>query len=322
MLRIEIIRSVQALEPLRHAWDRLHQGGKNTVFQSASWNLLAARVFAHRAEPMVIHAEGENGAAIIPACVADGRIYFLGETLFDYRDVMCAGDEDVLRRAWQQVAAEQCPLSVTAIHADHADCWQHLGFPLGTFASSPMVRCLDTSADEFATKHTRSARLLRRLARAGVELCYHAGNDSALVRHIYELKARQSPDQCLFVDPARVDFIVAIAGQDSRCEIYTLETAGTLVAALVTFRDGTVRRFYTIYYDHVWAQHSPGVALIFEVTRQTLAQGLDCDYMTGEQPHKLRFATHSMPLNRCEASPEELMRITHRREGKISQLAA
>ncbi len=322
MLRIEIIRSVQALQPLRHAWDRLYQGGKYTIFQSASWNLLAARIFADRAHPMIIHAESENGAAIIPACVAGGCIYFLGDVLFDYRDTMSAGDEEVLRRAWQQVAAEHWPLSVTAIHGQQAPTWERLGFSLRTFANAPGVRCADISADEFEAKHSRSVRLLRRLARDGVELRSHQGNQVALVRHIYESKAHQSPDRCLFSDSARVEFMVAIAGQDPRCEIYTLETAGTLVAALVTFRDQVVRRFYTIYHDHRWADHSPGVALIYEVTRRSLAEGLDCDYMTGEQSHKLRFATHSVPLFRSEATPQQLLRIAHCREGNISPLAA
>jgi hypothetical protein len=31
--------------------------------------------------------------------------------------------------------------------------------------------------------------------------------------------------------------------------------------------------------------------LVFAITQRSLAEGLDCDYMTGEQPHKLRLAT-------------------------------
>ena len=77
-----------------------------------------------------------------------------------------------------------------------------------------------------------------------------------------------------------------------------------------------------MYHDHRWAHYSPGVALIYEISRRSLAESLDCDYMTGEQPHKLRFATHTVPLFRCEAAPQELARITHRREGKLPQLAA
>jgi CelD/BcsL family acetyltransferase involved in cellulose biosynthesis len=46
--------------------------------------------------------------------------------------------------------------------------------------------------------------------------------------------------------------------------------------------------------------------LIYEVTRQSLGEGLDCDYMTGEQPYKLRLATSSVPLYRVQATADQL----------------
>ena len=91
--------------------------------------------------------------------------------------------------------------------------------------------------------------------------------------------------------------------------MYTLESAGTLVSALVTFRDGKVRRFYTTYYAQEWAHYSPGVALLYEATRRSLRQGFDCDYMTGEQPHKMRFANSVTPLYRVSATAEQLAEI-------------
>src|SRR5262249_11531800 len=53
-------------------------------------------------------------------------------------------------------------------------------------------------------------------------------------------------------------------------------------------------------------KHSPALSLIYEVTRRSLAAGLDCDYMTGEQPYKMRLATASNPLYRLQATPEQL----------------
>ena len=78
------------------------------------------------------------------------------------------------------------------------------------------------------------------------------------------------------------------------------------IAALVTFVDGEVRRFYTTWMNPTWGKHSPGIALLFEATRLTLAEGLDCDYMTGEQPYKLRLATRRIPLHRIRATAGEL----------------
>ena len=65
------------------------------------------------------------------------------------------------------------------------------------------------------------------------------------------------------------------------CKIYALEQAEELVAAVLTFRDGGIRRFYTIYFDPAWAHYSPGQALLFEATALSLEEGLSCDYMTG-----------------------------------------
>jgi hypothetical protein len=312
MLRIAIVRSAQALEPVRGAWEHLYRTGDYSIFQSPEWNLLAARAFAGTAEPFVIHAENDCSAAIVPGCITGGRTYFLGDALFDYRDVLAAGDDEVLRRAWQQIVPAQRPLEITAVRGEHSrGRWQQLGFSPAPFCTAPGVCRADISASDFAGQHTRSARLLRRLASAGVEVRVHGGNDSALVRTIYECKGRQGMSGNLFADPVRIEFMVAIGAINAGCEIFTLESATALVAALVTFRDDHVRHFYTVYYDHAWAHSSPGVALVFEVTRRSLEQGLDCDYMTGEQPHKTRFATRLAPLFHVQTDPAELARIAY-----------
>lgn len=79
-----------------------------------------------------------------------------------------------------------------------------------------------------------------------------------------------------------------------------------MAAALVTLRDGNTRRFYTGWFDPALQKHSPALALIYEMTRESLAAGMDCDYMTGEQPYKLHLATRSTPLYRLHATPEQL----------------
>jgi CelD/BcsL family acetyltransferase involved in cellulose biosynthesis len=276
------------------------------MFQSFSWNLAAACAF--RSEPpYVVAVEGGNGAAILPACVAEGNISFLGDSLFDYRDLL-ADSSDATAAAWTRLAALRLPLSLTALYGARSQAhWRDMGFVPTPFVTAPGVRVADLNAIDFESRHHRSLRLLRRLNRLGVSFHEHSGRDSALLRAIYQAKAAQvlESGENLFTDPARRDFLIAAGGLGA-CDVFTFESAGTLVAALVTFRDGEVRRFYTIYYDRAWAHYSPGVALLFEVTRRTLASGLDCDYMTGEQPHKVRFATSSQPLFRVLADAEEL----------------
>src|SRR5262249_51802736 len=115
----------------------------------------------------------------------------------------------------------------------------------------------------------------------------------------------------LFRDKLRIDFLVnAAAITPDVFEVFTLEFEEQLCAALVTFRDGSLRRFYTGWFDPAYEKHSPGLTLIHEVTRLSLEAGLDCDYMTGEQPYKMRLATRSETLYRVRATSNQLAALS------------
>jgi CelD/BcsL family acetyltransferase involved in cellulose biosynthesis len=300
------------MESLRPAWDALYRTADYTIFQSFSWNHLAARAFPKN-NLCIVYAEGQEGAALIPGVAEQGGLAFLGDAMFDYRDVLACGEPSALRQAWSQLAGLGLRFSLNGLRGvSRLPRWRMLGFEPQPFVSAPRARRADCTAEEFPARHVRSRRLLQRLISAGAELRRYSGAASALVRHIYERKAKQSlrSGENLFANSDRVDFMVALAALNpADCEIFTLESGACLVAALVCFRDSGVRRFYTIDYDRKWASYSPGVALVFEATRCSLAEGLDCDYMTGEQPHKMRFATSSEPLFRIEASCRDLHRI-------------
>lgn len=310
MPRTFVAATPAEIDRLRSLWDGLTCSGRYTLFQSFAWNRLASHVFAAREAPCVVAVEGASGAAILPGCATASGMSFLGEALFDYRDWLAAGDETATGIAWKELARRPISLNVTALRGDACDRWKGMGLPIRSFAAAPCVLCSDIDAVSFEARHHRGARLLRRLARLGVTPHQHSGRESALVRATYERKAAQRVDtgENLFADAARRDFLVAAAAQ-SPCDVFSLESAGTLVAAIVTFRDGNTRRFYTTYYDRAWAHYSPGIALLYEATRRSLAEGLDCDYMTGEQPHKLRFATSSVPLYTVHAGPATLSDI-------------
>jgi CelD/BcsL family acetyltransferase involved in cellulose biosynthesis len=311
-LHVHLASSAAELDRLKPLWEFLYaHSSSTTLFQSFAWNRLAATRFAGRAHPSVIVAESDSGAALIPAAMAQNQLTLLGEELFDYRDVLWAGSEDVLQAAWRRLADLQLPLAFTAVRGQAASGrWSALA-PV-PFVGAPQILCSETSAPAFFAGHSRLGRTLRRLAEHGVVLCRHHGGETDLVAWIYRQKAIQlagTPDN-LFQDPLRVGFMVAACSLDpERCEIFAFETAGRTIASLVTFRDGVYRRFYTIWFDPAWAPHSPGTALCFEVTRRSLEEGLDCDYMTGEQPHKTRFATSVVPLFRVNATAEQLAQI-------------
>jgi CelD/BcsL family acetyltransferase involved in cellulose biosynthesis len=305
--RVNIYSSARELEQLRSRWEFICGAGSATIFQEFDWNLLAAKIFAHREQPFVLCAESSYGIAIVPAVRrnSDGSLRLLGEEMFDYRSFLNVGDEAVLRDALSVLAQVQEPMEVVAVReSERRSVMEELD--LLPFTVAPSVNCAETSAEHFAGMHNRLGRNLRRFRKLGFDLKTYHGDSSELLRDIYIRKAIQ--DQAsLFHDPCRVDFIVHAARMSPhRCEVFTLECGPSLAAALVTWRDGMFRRFYTGWFDPEYGKLSPAITLIFEVTRQSLACGLNCDYMTGEQPYKLRLATSSLPLYRLKANPEQL----------------
>ncbi|HEU5335532.1 MAG TPA: GNAT family N-acetyltransferase [Terriglobales bacterium] len=321
MLRTVVARSPAEMDRLRPVWNHLYQHSAVSFFQAFSWNRLAALCFAAREEPFVVLVESDAGAALIPGAIADHGFTLLGEALFDYRDVLCAGDPAVLRRAWQEVAALGLPMFFAALRGDdRRQAWHD--FAPQPFVNAPCVLARELSAEQLVAAHSRIGSRWRKILRQDVDFHHDAQPSPDLLRNIYQLKAEQVPAN-LFRDPARINFLVegAVAGP-APCEVYSLVHGAKLVAALVTFRDGGTRRFYTIFYDHSWARFSPGMVLLFEATRQSLEQGLNCDYMTGEQSHKSRLATSQVPLFRVECSREVLLRASGYAEQEVPELAA
>ena len=315
-MRITIATSPAEIERLRPAWERLYDPAQQSIFQDFSLNLFAAKHFEERESPYVVMAESDSSAAIIPAAVRthNGEITMLGEALFDYRDVFCRGSVDALEAAWSEIAKLNRPISFFAVHPDAKRRWEML--PTMEFANAPRVRATDLDPDEFRAAHNKLGMYYRRLIKRGAHLYRHTGAECTLVRMIYERKASQFPHEVnnIFLDPHRRVFMEMMCeALGARCEIFTLEIGSQLIAALLTLREETVRRFYTIYFDPAWSKFSPGVVLIYEVTARSLGEELDCDYMTGEYGYKNRLATAMVPLRRVHASAEELAALTARK---------
>jgi CelD/BcsL family acetyltransferase involved in cellulose biosynthesis len=320
-LRIRSFQSAEAWSEIRPVWERILTVQSHTIFQNFDLNLLAGTFFAGREEPFIVCAEASYGVAIVPATIRhDGSFRLLGEELFDYRCFLHQGDPEVLRAALAALAQLGRPLEIVAVRETEAAALKD-DLPLLEFCCAPSVLCRDTSADEFAVAHSRLGRNLRRLARLGFALHRYGGDYPGLVRFIYRKKAAQDQNS-LFRDPARVEFMVnaAILLQD-RFEIFTLEDEASIAAALVVLREERCRRFYTGWFAPQLEKHSPALSLIYEITRQSLAEGLDCDYMTGEQSYKLRLATDSVPLYRVQATAEQLAALGQQPAAELIQAA-
>ncbi|MCU1284423.1 MAG: hypothetical protein JWO13_773 [Acidobacteriales bacterium] len=309
MERTIIATSADEMELLRPAWESLYATGHYTIFQKYGWNQLAARIFEESERPLVVLVENGFSAAIIPAAInSKNELMLLGEKLFDYRDVLWTGNPEILESAWAtllfHVLKKKPTFQMHALRGTPSLAWSSLD--VSTFTDAPCVRAED-NADTF---HNRLARNFRRLEALNCKLARHNGDASELLTSIYNLKSAQG--ESLFRNPKRVEMLVAMARtQHNACEIFTLECGSTLVAALVTFIDGPWRRFYTTYHvaDEKWAKHSPGLTLIHEAVQRSLAAGLDCDFMTGDQPYKRRLATSAVPLYRVTASAQKLQDI-------------
>jgi len=313
VLQIRTYINHQELESLSSLWNSLYQEEQSTIFQCFEWNLLASRSFAAHEGPFVVSAEASWGAAIVPAVVrySDSSLRLLGEELFDYRGFLHQGDEEVLRAALCALAPVWRPLEIVAMRKNEA-VDHNCGLELSIFSGAPYVSPQHISAAEFGHRHRRLGRNLRRLKQLGFRYQTHNGSNTALIRTIYKLKAGQDRES-LFHDSNRVAFLAQLAKLDSsRFEIFTLESGTYLAAALVTLRDGSCRRFYTGYFHPALGKLSPAISLIYQVTQQSLEEGLTCDFMTGEQPYKLRLATDSVPLYRMKATSEQLAAITDR----------
>jgi CelD/BcsL family acetyltransferase involved in cellulose biosynthesis len=322
MLKVSVARTAHEMERLRERWERCADES-GTIFQRFAWAHLAAAMFAAVESPLVVAAESDSGLALIPAAVICGgtALGFLGEKLVDYRNVLHGGDESVLQRAWERVSALGLPMSFTALRKDGGqEKWRE--FALAPFTNAPGVLRSQMTSEQFLHSHSRLGRQVRNLRKCGAALRRYDGSASGLIRWIYDRKSEQ-PNGDIFNDPTRREFMVRVAGADPKaCDVFTYETETQIVAALVTFRHRETRHFYTTYFDNQWAELSPGQVLLYEATGITLAEGLDCDYMTGEQPYKLRLATNSVPLYRVSASAERLAEVAAGTDAQAPVIAA
>lgn len=308
MLKVETLRSAHELDRLRSRWRWLEDQCDCTLFQSYELNRVAAEWFSARESPYVVVAESDAGIAIIPAVRRERELGLIGETLFDYRDILSAGEPRLLECAWRELARLGMPLQVRALRGQPVEArWQSL--QPTEFCNAPTTRRCDLSAAEFAKAHHKAAKASRRLAREGLRLVRRERELRPIAEWVYRRKAEWSgKSENLFRDRHRQDLMLYIVCYGvCDCTVWSYETIdGDIAAALVSFRHGNFRHFYTIHHDERWDRFSPGQVMIFDVTRETLAEGLDVDFMTGEYSYKNRLATAMVPLFQVAASAAQM----------------
>lgn len=293
-----LVTGLQEIEKLRPLWEHLANRPANTRFQSFGWNLLAARVMRDRETVVFAVAETDSCAAIIPAVRVGEALSLAGETLFDYRTVLAGNELSALDAAWRKLSELGLPMRFTAYRD-------------ATLPPHPQARFEEFVAAPAALRNSgvqsqpRLDRYLRALVRNGCALKRYSAPPRQLLRYIYSEKSKQQGS--LFADPLRRELAIEMfSAACTECEVFTLETAGTLVAALVTFLDGDWRHCYTTYFHPAWSKLSPGMVLLHEVVKTTLVEHRDCDLMTGEQDYKTRLANARVQLYRATISVEAM----------------
>lgn len=293
------------MESLQPLWETLERQDGATMFQSYLWNHAAARHLVHHEQPHVIALEDDRGAAIIPAALTRRGATFLGEMLFDYRDVLAAGDPRVVSAALAELGKTGGDLWLPAVREDAR-------LAVGArepWVGAPFIRCSALTPEDFLRRHRRARIQLRRLRLAGAAVGQYRGDARGLLGWLYARKGEQYAGSALdiFSHPARRACMLEIAARSGAlCDVHTVEVGSAVAGALVSFRDAGARRLYTIWHSPAWANFSPGIVLLLTVSHAALQEGLDVDFLTGESPHKTRFTNDRIQLYRLQATAAQL----------------
>jgi len=316
VIRIQTLSKAGEFESVRPLWEQLAARPEATVFQQFHWNRLAAEIFADREQPHVLVATRDSHAVILPLAIRrDSTAALIGETLFDYRDMLSTGDSELEFAVLAEASTLGLPLEITALTPAAARRWNL--FSTMPFCKAPRIIRAECTPEHLMESHRRLGRHARRIAARGAQLRHRHGSDSAFIHDLYIRKAAQAGS--LFTDPVRRDFMQRICLEEGkRCHIFTYETSTDLVAAILTLGSGHARHFYTVYYDIEWKAFSPGQVLLYEASLQVLSENLDCDFMTGEYPYKTRIANAAVPLVRIEATAEAWREALDRRNAGIA----
>ena len=301
MLAPKILRTSDEMLSIQPLWDRLCAADTHaTIFQSFAWNYALGQHLSDREQPYIIVTED----TIIPAALADAEtVTFLGENLVDYRSCITSDpSSDSFFSSWHQLAKLNLPLCFTALRPEHHSIFDR--FSTNDFVGAPTLA--GESAEAFASKHNRMFSRLRKLERLGFHFMARDPADRELLNWLYRRKA-EADSGGLFHDSARVACLLDIySALPQATQVNTLERDGHVIAAAIAFHDRKWLRFYTNWFDPEWKHFSPGMVLLYEMTRRALADGLSCDYLTGEQPYKLRMSNGISYLRRLNATVQEL----------------
>lgn len=309
------------LEPIEPLWRSAFERAPGHFFQRFEPSLHWARIYAAEGNLRVwTHA---SEPALAAFTVRDGQLALLGQGLFDYVDLVGAASPAAQQQLARQLLEweEWRQFEATGVPADSpfTSFWQALQAESSFFSAAPLL----LHPDRLRPGHGRAARRLRQCRQAGWELQQvgQGAERQALLHWILEQKqqALQASGGRNVLDEAAVQWLRAmVTHAPELAELWRLHRDGEAAAGLLCWRSTPVRYAYTISYRSDAAAMSPGVLLLYGVLCDSAAQGLCFDFLTGEQPFKLRFSDARRSLLRLRRRRLEVLAeewITHDESG-------
>lgn len=311
------------MEPL---WRRAWEQAPGHFFQRFEPSLHWARIYAADGSLRVwVH---EAGPALAAFTLRQGQLELLGQGLFDYVDLIGTASPGAQQELARQLLdwKEWRRFDATGVPADSpfACFWEALQPEQAPFSAAPLL----VHPDQFHRGRARAARRLQQCLQAGWTLrqVRPCRERHALLQWILEQKEKtlQARGGGNVLDAPAVCWLQAmVAREPDMTELWQLHRGAEIIAGLLSWRSGSVRYAYTISYSGHAAAMSPGILLLYGVLCDSVAEGLQFDFLTGEQPFKLRFAdAHRRLLRLRKRRPEVLAEewITHDESGTAGRI--
>jgi CelD/BcsL family acetyltransferase involved in cellulose biosynthesis len=303
---VETLRRIDSPEDLIARWRLLPQAAREFP-QSAEWTAVAAQSLyaADRLRFIQLSQQGEI-AGLAPMAVTDGglveRLEIAGaSTLFEpcgfaYRD------EETLQALCQALVGAGRPLVLQRIEAEGglAQAFEAAARGRGQLlqfnaSGAPFVP-IGSSWDEYFQSlssrrrqdYRRARRGLERLGKIDIEIttpdaaATEAGMAEAMRVEAASWKAREG--SALLTNPRLSGFFLQLAARlagQGQLRLCFLRLNGAAIAMQIAAVHGGRWWVLKIGYDERWAEHSPGIQLMWEVLREAFEQGLASFEMLG-----------------------------------------
>lgn len=272
-------------------WAEAAAGEGQTVFQRPELAQEWLHAFAGQARPRIRFSP--QLGVIVPWVEWGARCTLLGAGLFDYCDAVGAPPPE---DTGAELPAPPPAADFPGLREDSPwlAFWRRL---------APDWRCPEQvaprlmapiGAEELDRRHPTAAERLRRVQRGGDwgRVCDPAARAALLEWLLRQKQARmQALGRANVLGGQEALWLRRMVARHPRlAELWRGEMEGKLAAGFLTWAAPRARYGYLLAFAPEFARHSPAILLLYHVLRESMREGLEMDFLTGDQSFKLRFA--------------------------------